>query len=354
MIFAHPQILWLLLVFPPALVLFFWWAWRKRQALLVRFIQARLLPGLVAGVSPLRHKLRCGALVLAVSLVIVALARPQWGYELQDVKQRGVDIVVAIDTSKSMLAPDIAPNRLMRAKLAALDLMRQAKSDRLGLVAFAGNAFLECPLTIDDAAFRQSVEALDVNTLPQGGTAIAAAIETALRAFKEGDNHKVLVLMSDGEDHDSGAVEAAKKAAQAGLKVFTIGIGTPEGALLRYKDPQGREDYVRDEQGNVVKSHLDEATLRDIAFASEGGFYLRLSGARTMNALYEQGLATLPKSEHGEKQVRQYIERYQWPLGLAVLLLAAEMMFPERKRTALQAGTPEVALARRPELVAAS
>ena len=129
--------------------------------------------------------------MLAVACLILALARPQWGFAWEEVKQRGLDIVVAIDTSKSMLAEDIAPNRLARAKLAALDLMQQAKSDRLGLVAFAGNAFLQCPLTIDDAAFRQSVEALDVNTIPQGGTAIAEAIETALTAFKEGDNHKV-------------------------------------------------------------------------------------------------------------------------------------------------------------------
>src|ERR1041384_2116142 len=176
MSFAHPQILWLLLVFPPALVAFFWWSWRPRPKLMMEFIRSGLLAGLVGGVSPLRQKIRLGCLVLAVVCLILALARPQWGFTWEEVKQRGVDIVVAIDTSKSMLAQDIAPNRLARAKLAAIDLMRLAKSDRLGLVAFAGNAFLQCPLTIDDAAFRQSVEALDVNTLPQGGTALAGGI----------------------------------------------------------------------------------------------------------------------------------------------------------------------------------
>jgi Ca-activated chloride channel family protein len=332
MSFAHPQLLWLLLVFPPALVAFFWWSSRQHQALMTQFIQARLLPGLLSGLSPARTKIRFGAIALAVVCLILALARPQshFGYEL--VKQSGVDIVVAIDTSKSMLAEDIAPNRLARAKLAALDLMQQAKSDRLGLVAFAGSAYLQCPLTIDDAAFRQSVETLDVNTIPQGGTAIAEAINIALTAFKEADNHKVLVLMTDGEDHDSGAAEAAKKAAEAGMRIYTIGVGTPEGELMPIKDAQGNADHVRDEQGNVVKSHLNEDLLREIATAT-GGFYLPLRGAKTIDTLYQhdQGLAQLPKSSHEEKLVKQYHERYHWPLAVAIVLLAAEMLIPERR-----------------------
>jgi Ca-activated chloride channel family protein len=331
--FGHPHILWLLLVFPPALIAFFWWASRKRQALMTLFIQSRLLPGLVSGLSPARQKFRFGCIVLAVAFLIIALARPQWGFTWQEVKQRGVDIVVAIDTSKSMLAEDIAPNRLARAKLAALDLMQQAKADRLGLVAFAGSAFLQCPLTIDDSAFRQSVESLSVNTIPEGGTALAEAIETALTAYKEEDNHKVMVLMTDGEDHDSGAAEAAKKAAEAGMRIYTIGIGTVEGDLLPIKDAQGNTDHVRDEQNNVVKSHLNEDILREIATVT-GGFYLPLRGAKTIDTLYthERGIAQLPKSEHQEKLVKQYTERYHWPLAFAIVLLVTEMLFPERKR----------------------
>src|SRR5262249_3838914 len=187
-------------------------------------------------------------------------------------------------------------------------LMQQARSDRLGLVAFAGSAFLQCPLTVDDAAFRQSVQSLDVNTIPQGGTALAEAIETALTAFKEGDNYKVLVLFSDGEDHDSGALEAAKKAAAEGLKIFTIGVGSAEGELLRITDNKGRTDYIRDEQGNVVKSHLNENLLREIAGATPGGFYLPLRGAKTIDTLYAEGLAKGPKSEHEEKLIKQYHE----------------------------------------------
>jgi Ca-activated chloride channel family protein len=332
MSFANPNILWLLLALPPALLAFFWWAGRTRQRLLTQFIQARLLPALTVGISPARQRIRMACLVLAVVCLILALARPQWGFDWEELKLRGLDIVVAIDTSKSMLAEDIAPNRLARAKLAALELMQRARSDRLGLVAFAGSAFLQCPLTIDDAAFRQSVEALNVNIIPQGGTAIAEAIETALTAFKEGDNYKVLVLFTDGEDHDSGAVAAAEQAAKEGMRIYTVGIGTAEGELLRVKDAQGGSDYVRDEQGNVVKSHLNERLLQQIAGATEGGFYLPLRGAKAIDTLYDQGLAKLPKAEHEEKFVRRYHERYHWPLAAAITLLLIEMLFPERKK----------------------
>ncbi len=334
MTFAHPQILWLLLVFPPALLGFFWWSWRRRQELRTRFIQGRLLPGLIVGFSATRQKVRLGCVVLAVVCLVLALARPQWGYDWMEAKVRGLDIVVAIDTSKSMLAEDIAPNRLARAKLAALDLMQRARTDRLGLVAFAGSAFLQCPLTIDDSAFRQGVELLSVNTIPQGGTALAEAIDTALTAFKEQDNYKVLVLLSDGEDHDSGAVEAARRAAAAGLRIYTIGIGTAAGEILRVKDPNGNLDYIRDEQGNAVKSRLDEKLLQEIAGATEGGFYLPLRGAKVIDTLYDQWLAKLPKSEHQEKFVRRYHERYHWPLALALALLLVETLLPERKRRA--------------------
>jgi Ca-activated chloride channel family protein len=330
--FGHPHVLWLLLVVPPALALFFWWAARARQRLLAQFIQIRLLSALTIGVSPVRRKIRFGGVILAFALLLVALARPQYGYDLQKIEQRGLDIVVAVDTSKSMLAEDIAPSRLERAKLAALDLMQRAKPDRLGLVAFAGDAFLECPLTFDNTAFQQCVQSLNVNTLPQGGTAIAAAIQTAQTAFKEGDHFKVLVLFTDGEDNDGGALAAAEAAAKAGLKIFTIGIGTTQGDLLRLTDANGNSDYIRDENSNVVKSHLNETLLRQIA-AAANGFYLPLRGADTMETLYQRGLAPLPKSEGEERLVRRYHEQYHWPLAAAMLLLLGEMLLPERKKS---------------------
>lgn len=332
MTFAQPHFLWLLLVLPPGLLVFYWWSWRRRRALMQQFVQARLLPNLTVGLSPARQKFRMACVVAGVACLILALARPQWGYSWEEVRQRGLDIVVALDTSKSMLATDVAPNRLARAKLAVLDLLKVAKADRLGLVAFAGSAFLQCPLTLDDAAFRQSLEYLDVNIIPQGGTALAGAIDAALAAFREADNHKVLVLITDGEDHDSGALDAAERAAKAGLRIFTIGVGTAEGELVRVKSANGREDFVRDEQGNVVKSHLNAPLLQQIAGMTEDGLYLPLQGAKTMENLYESRLARLPKSEGQEKFVRRYHERFHWPLALGMVLLAFEMLWPETKR----------------------
>jgi Ca-activated chloride channel homolog len=332
--FVFPWVLMFLFVVPPGLALFFWWREQSRRKMLAQFIEARLLSALTVGVSPQRRKIRFALLITASACLIVALARPRYGYDLQEVEQSGLDIVVAVDTSKSMLAQDIVPDRLQRAKLAALELMQDANSDRLGLVAFAGEAFLECPLTADAAAFEQSVQALDVNSVSQGGTGIANAITTAETAFKENGHSKTIVLLTDGEDNvdESAALNAAKEAAKDGVKIFTIGIGTTEGEFIRITGPDGNSDFVRDSDGNVVKSHLNEALLREIA-ATTGGFYLPLRGANVMDMLYERGLAPLPKAQGEEKQIRIDHEWFQIPLVIAILLLLAEMFVPERTRT---------------------
>lgn len=328
--FALPSLLWLLLLVP-LLAAFLIWAWHTKERLIRQFVQSRLLAQLTVGVSKTRQKVRLGLLVAAVTFGLLALARPQWGFSWEEVSQKGLDIVVAIDTSRSMLAADIPPNRLERAKFAALDLMKLAKNDRLGLVAFAGSSFLQCPLTLDEEAFRQSVAALDVNIIPQGGTAIAETIQTALAAFKEGENHKILVLFTDGEDHEAGVVEAARAASAKGLRIFTIGVGSAEGELIRVRDAQGKLDFLKDEQGNVVKSRLNETLLQQIAGAADG-FYLPLRGANTAETLYERGLAPLPKSEFNAKLMQRHHERFYWPLGIAVVLLILEMFLPERQK----------------------
>jgi Ca-activated chloride channel family protein len=329
--FGNQPILWLLLVVPPALAAFFWWGNRVRQKLLTHFIESRLLASLTAGLSPERRIIRFALAILAVALLLVAIARPQ-SQAWEEVQQKGLDIVVAVDTSKSMLATDITPNRLERAKLAALALMQKAATDRLGLVAFAGDAFLECPLTIDNTAFQETVRNLDVNSIPEGGTAIAAAIQTAQTAFKEKDHFKAIVLLTDGEDNDDeqAALQAAQDAAKEGVKIFTVGIGTAAGTLVTVKDANGNSDYIRDEKNQVVKSKLNEPLLQAIAQAT-GGFYLPLQGANPMDLLYDRGLASLPKTEGQEKLVRSYHDQYRWWLVPAMLLLLAEMFFPERR-----------------------
>lgn len=330
--FAHPKMLWLLAVTLPVLGFFLWWSWRKKQFLISQFVRSRLLAHLTVGLSRTVQKARMVLLVLAVGLILLAMARPQWGFTWQEATHRGLDIIVAIDTSRSMLAEDLVPNRLDRAKLAALDLMRLAQRDRIGLVAFAGTAFLQCPLTLDDEAFRQSVAQLDVTIMPQGGTALAEAIRTSAAALKgEEANHRVVVLFSDGEDHDTGAVEAAGEAERAGMKIFTVGVGTPNGELLRQKDESGEFSYIKDPEGNVVKSRLNQALLTEIATAG-GGFYLPMSGPNTVEVLYQRGLAPLPGAETSSRLVKEFQERFQWPLGLAIVLLIIEVFLPERKR----------------------
>ncbi len=328
--FEHPHLLWFALVLVPTLIAFFWWTARVKQKLIGQFIAARLIDALTVGVSAGRQKTRVVLLIAAVVLAVLALARPQMGFSWEEARSRGLDIVVAIDTSRSMLATDVAPNRLRRAQLAALDLKRLARADRLGLVAFAGGAFLQCPLTLDDEVFRQSVDALDVNIIPQGGTALSEAIAAAKGAFKkDNDNHKVLVLFTDGEDHDGDALDAAKAAGKEGLRIFTVGVGTSGGELLRTVDVSGRSEFIKDADGNAVKSRLNEKLLQDMA-QETGGFFMLLSGANTMNVLYERGLAPLPKGDLASQQIKRPHERYQWLLGIAIALLLAEVLLPER------------------------
>lgn len=335
--FEHIHLVWFALVLIPALSAFFWWAGRVRQRLIGQFIAARLLSTLTVGLSARRQRWRSGLLIGAVVACVLALARLQIGFSWEEARSRGLDIVVAIDTSRSMLATDVAPNRLRRAQLAAMDLKRLARTDRLGLVAFAGSAFLQCPLTLDDEAFRQSVEALDVNIIPQGGTALAEAIAAAKAAFKkDNDNHRVLVIFTDGEDHDGSALEAAKAAGKDGFRIFTVGVGTAGGELLRTVDVSGRSEFIKDEDGNAVKSRLNDTLLKDMAQGT-GGFYMLLSGANTMNVLYERGLAPLPKGEQASQRIKRPHERFQWLLALAIGLLLAEMLLPERGRPARRA-----------------
>lgn len=332
MTFAKPEMLWLLALTLPLLTWFLVWAWRKKQHLIGKFVQSRLLAQLTVGVSRGRQKLRLVTLAAAVGLLLVALARPQLGYGWEEVRQRGLDIIVGLDTSRSMLATDLTPNRMTRAKLAALDLLKSAENDRLGIVAFAGTAFLQCPLTVDHSAFAQSLNALEVGMLPEGGTDLTRAIETAQRAFGEdNDSFKVVILLTDGEDHEGDPVPAARKAAESGLRIFTIGVGTAEGERLRVRDEQGRTTFVADEDGKPVVSKLNIELLQQVAAAAQGE-YLALRGATTMDLLYAARLEPLPKIDLAVRRVQLFHERFQWPLALAIGLLIFEVFFPERRR----------------------
>ena len=331
--FEYSQILWLTAMVVPLLGLFLGWAWRRRRERVTKFIHTNLVEQLTLRLSAARRKAKLALLLGVVLLLFIVLARPKGGYELQKTETRSLDILVAVDTSQSMLATDQTPNRLERAKLAVLDLMRLAKRDRLGLIAFSGTAFLQCPLTIDRNAFVQNVNSLSTDIIPQGGTAISEAVAEAVRTFeKEEDNHKVLVLMTDGEDHEAGVTDAAQKANDIGMKIFTIGLGSPKGELIQLPNPQtGRLEFLKDESGNVVKSRLNETLLRELSTGT-GALYLPLKGANTMERLYESRLAGLTPNRIENQMTKRYIERYQWPLGLAILLLLSEMLLAEGRR----------------------
>jgi Ca-activated chloride channel family protein len=341
----HPQVLWLAAAVIPALVGFLFWSWRVKQKLIRQFVHARLAPTLTFGVSPVREKVRLALLVVAVAGILCAVARPQWGFAWEESKQQGLDIMVAIDTSRSMLARDVLPDRLEKTKLAVMDLMRLAKSDRMGLVVFAGAAYLQAPLTLDDQAFQQAVDSVSVGIVPVGGTSLSSAIRTSLDSFEKGnDNHKVLVLFTDGEDHDvdTDTMAAVKEAKEADMRIFTIGVGTPAGELLRVTDEQGNATFVKDDDGNAVKSRLNQTLLQQIA-TEANGFYLPLQGADPMATLYARGLAPLPKSEESTMLTRVYRERYHWFLGFAVLCLVIEALLPESSRPRsrrVRAGAP--------------
>ncbi len=270
--------------------------------------------------------------VAGVTLLVVSFARPQLGYRWEEVHRRGVDLLFAVDTSRSMLTRDMKPNRLERAKLAVRDLVERFPDDRVGLVAFAGTAFLQTPLTLDHAIFEQSLDALDTSVIPLGGTNVSSAIEVANKALSDEQHKKVLVLLTDGEDLQGDALAAAEKAGKAGLVIYSVGVGTARGELVPVASSDGQTQFVRDEQGGLVTSHLDEALLRRIAQAT-GGVYRPLGeSGMGLESLYKEDLSALPQSDLSARSQKVPIERYQWPLGAALLLLGIEPLVSERRR----------------------
>ena len=341
-------------------------AWFHRERVVGLFVSKERVRQLTALMPTWEYWLRAGLIASAVVLIGISLASPRWGYVLEKSKANSLDVLIAVDTSRSMLAEDLAPNRMKRTQLAIHELLELGEGDRFGLIPFAGSAFLQCPLTVDQEALRQHINLVSVDLIPEGGTKIGEAIESAVEAFGEQneESHKVLVLFSDGEDHDEDAVEKAREAAGKGLRIFTIGAGTPEGELVpvvtchncEAPNVPGRrqcvecnaylsqdKEFLRDGEGNIVRSRLNEEMLEEIAEVT-GGFYMQLQGARTMDVLYKNGLAPLPKSENNSTMVRRQIERYQWPLAGAILLLLIELLWPVGRRRAVNAATVTVLL----------
>lgn len=333
MSFADP--VWLTMT--PILLLLFGgmlaYGFRQRDALLGRFAASRLLDQLTEQASITRTWIKAGCILLAVLAIGIALARPQLGVEWSERKARGLDIVFILDSSKSMLATDLRPTRLDRAKLAIIDLVERLEGDRIGLIAFAGQAFLQTPPTLDYSAFHESLDAIDPNIMTSGGSDLGNAINEAAKAFPSENNVKVVVLLTDGEDLKGNAATAAATAREDGIQIFAIGIGTPEGEYLRIRNKQGVEEFVRDSSGQPVLSKLDEGNLQAIALATEGS-YSRLS-SDSLDQLYNSVIARLPREERKSELQEIGIERFQWALACALVFLVFDILIRRRRRAAI-------------------
>jgi len=305
----------------------------ERRKRLETFAAPRLLGRYTATLSTARRSIKKYLIIGAVFCCFIAIARPQYSYKWVDVKRKGIDIMFAIDTSKSMLTKDIKPSRLERAKFGILDFVQKLDGDRVGLLPFAGSSYLLCPLTLDYDAFNQSVGAVDTNIIPSGGTNISDTIRDAEKILSESSNHKILILLSDGENLEGDVFQAAREVAEKKMTIFTVGVGTAGGELIPVVQ-NGKTSFVKDEQGKFVTSKLDEEKLRKIAEIT-GGTYARLGADGSgLETIYKKKLSLLPKAELAERKQKVPIERYEWPLGAAIILLLIEFLLTSKNGSA--------------------
>lgn len=328
--FAHPEYLWLLGAIPVlALALFIAYRWRRR--LLTRFISEPLFAQLVPDMSGAKRAGKQTLLLAAVGLLILALANPQVGTRLEEVKRKGIDVFVALDVSLSMKAEDIRPSRLEKAKRDVSSLLRKLKGDRVGLIVFAGDAFVQFPLTADYSAADLFISAVDVDAVPTPGTMIGAAIDKALQSFrKDLPTQKAIIVVSDGENTEGDVSGATKKTKEAGVRVYTVGMGTPDGSPIPLYSGGQRVDYKRDRAGSIVLTKLDETTLQQIAVATGGVYRRATSGGNEIEDIFNE-LSALQKTEMGSLQVAGYQDQFHYPLAAAIFLLVLEHILSERK-----------------------
>ena len=326
MTFGSPQYLYALLALP-ALMAFVWWAFARRATLVQRIGDPALIERLSMTVNRGMRRRRLVLWFLGIALIIIALARPQWGSDVQIVEHRGVQVMVALDISRSMLAQDLKPTRLDRAKLEISDMMSRLTGDEVGIVLFSGASFIQFPLTFDYATARTYLRNASPDAITRQGTVIAKAIETAMTGFNEERvSQKIIVIMTDGENHEGDPVAAAQQAAEDGAVVYTVGFGSPEGEPIPVYDAQGNiTSYREDDQGRVVISRLDETTLQQVARAG-GGKYFRAVERGAIAGLVDEIQSFQDESLQSEFN-RTKIERFQIFLLLGILsLVLAEVM----------------------------
>jgi Ca-activated chloride channel homolog len=330
--FATPDAFYLLLLLP-ALVLFFGWT-RRRKARAVRSLgESGLVARLSMGVSRARDGWKSSLFVVGVFFLVLALARPQWGQGTEEMVAKGVDVFIVLDTSFSMDATDVAPSRMERARYIASELIDKLHGNRVGLIVFSGAAFVQCPLTLDYGAAKIFLDTVTTGVVPEPGTDIVLALDAARRGFVARDSKfRVIALLTDGEETGGSAAAVAGKAKDEGIVIDAVGIGTPGGQPIPVRNEKGDvTDYMRDESGQPVMSHLDEDTLGKIALAT-GGKYFRLSDRDKEIQEITDGIMSMEGSDLQSQLFRRFQERYYWPLGLALVFLVGESLLPRARR----------------------
>jgi Ca-activated chloride channel family protein len=335
---GNDKALWLLFAVPVVLIpAYAWCFWRKAAALRV-LASHEMLRKINSSVSLQKQVLKAALLILAFVSIVLALTEPKWNPQPQQIRRQGRDVAILLDTSRSMLAEDIKPNRLERSKIAISDLLEVLRGDRVAILTFAGNAAVKCPLTQDYAFVRMALADISTESSSRGGTMIGDAIRKAAEEVfdKQSRQYKDLILITDGEDHDSFPVEAAKKAAEEGIRIIAVGLGDDTtGSRIPITGPNGEKTFLK-YKGQEVWSKLGSDALREVAYATDGGKYLSVGPGMTMDLgrIYEDLIASAEKRELESATMMKYDEKFQVFIALAIVLLVGEVLIRERKRMA--------------------
>ncbi len=323
--FEHIEYLWLLTAVIPATGLFIYFIFWRRRAI-AKFGNRQLVLQLIPGFSVSKPFVKFTLITLAYIFIILGLANPQIGTKQEKVKRQGIDVIIALDVSNSMLSDDVKPNRLERSKNFISNFIDKLNNDRLGLIVFAGNAYLQMPLTVDYSAAKMYLRTINPQLVPAQGTNIAEAINLAGESFvKEDNSHKALIIITDGEDNEGGVEDAIDKAEKEGMKVYTIGVGSENGSPIPMEN-----NFKRDESGNIVLSKLNKEMLKDIASKGNGKFYMMGSGNEDVNSLLKD-LKGISSKQFEELVFTDFNDQFQWCLAIAAILLLAEWWLSERK-----------------------
>ncbi|MBU1636412.1 VWA domain-containing protein [bacterium] len=329
--FGNPLMLWLLLLVPVWIGLF-WYMLHARKISAARFISSGLLQHVAYSISRRRLTTKAVFWILAWTLLVIGASNPQVGTKYEEVKREGIDVVIALDLSYSMLCEDIPPSRLESAKHEILKFVNGLGGDRVGLVAFAGTAINHCPLTTDYNAVKLLVRVMNPQLLPEPGTALADAIRAASRSFNDEEaKSKVLIIITDGEDHEEEAVEAATEAYEKGIRIYTIGMGTPQGAPIpEYSERGSSSSFKRDKTNEIIVTRLNEILLQRVANAADGRYLRGSIGAGELETLWED-ISQMEKRELGQKQYSAFEDRFMYFVIPGFLFLLIEFFISERR-----------------------